>query len=217
MIKNNKMHTYLSNDKIKTIANYLNNAIPKKTLEYILFWENKGIEFNYNDFHNGHTQNIQKIWNYISVEILKQNNQQAKDLKRLIDGGHFFEAGEIINKYINVNYKQEYETVKNTNLPDIYNKICGINGILFNSHLHKSINLNELLQSQNYEKYLTDNFGESTIPTELLKETERIAKIIDSQYYGRRGIKEYQKYQYAIKEYMISGDKNLLHNLLNIE
>mgnify|MGYP000981864788 FL=1 len=68
-----------------------------------------------------------------------------------------------------------------------------------------------------FEKYLTDKFGEKNVKPELLQETERIAKFIDSQYFGRRGENEYNKYQHAIKKYMITGDKNLLHNILNGE
>ncbi len=212
------MQTYLDKDKIKNIINHLKTHLPKEKLRVVRFWLDKGIELNYNQ---NHQDNINRIWQYIVKEFeatTPKDSEIYKEYERNLNLVRWNEAGDVIKKtYVKKHYLKEYEPMKEIDLPFIYSGIDFINGIVNRVELHKHINLIDLIKSDDWEAYLEDNFGVRTVDKKLLEVTDRIAKLIDSQYFGRRGDKEYMKYQYAIKKYMITGDKNLLHNLLNNE
>jgi hypothetical protein len=211
------MQTYLSKDKIKAIANYLNTAIPKQTAKILIELESKGVELIYSTGSYTHRENQLTLWKFIENEWRKQATpNDFGEYKRMLDMGWFEQCGNnFIVPYIDKHYKKEYDTICNTDLSEINNKLNYIGAVKTEAHLNQHIDLKEIVFSGDYEQYLTEHFGEKNIDPELLKITNRIADYIDSQYHGKRGEKEYIRYQYAIKQYMQTGDKQLLHNLLN--
>jgi hypothetical protein len=89
-------------------------------------------------------------------------------------------------------------------------------GIINEVRLHKQIDLKAaIFYDDGFDAYLNDTFGEKTVNPESLKETQRLAKHFDEMYYGKRGEPAYNKYEYAKRMYLITGDVNLLHNILN--
>lgn len=212
------MQTYLNKERIKSIAAYLNRVLPKSTVKVFRDFEAKGIEFIYdsdnsNELQNNHIQ----VWKYYTKKFKEEGDNGRKlQYDEYERQGQWEYCNQLVDEFIHNKYLVEYETFVKTNIKAIYSELNGITSIRVALHL-QPINIKEIFHCDNYEKYLDEHYGEKSVNPELLKETERIAKMIDSQYYGRRGYENYSRYQNAVKEYMISGDVNLFHNLLNIE
>ncbi len=212
------MNTYLNNDNIKRIVKYLKSVLPPEKIIIIKEFEERGVHFSYDIGINEHRDNIKKIWGYYDKKFKEVTDKETLlKYEKFMRYGQWEYAGYLVKTYINNNHKKEHDIITSINLPEICDMINGITSIKSQAKLCKEISLKELILSDNYEKYLINNFGEKSISKELLKETERIADELDKQYFGRRGEKEYLKYQYAVKNYLITGDRQLFHNLLNIE
>lgn len=212
------MKTYLSKEKIKSISNQLNSLLPKNIKESFIFWENKGVNFDYVGNLNSVYENKAKVWHYIKEEFIKnQSPEISKKVKQLLDRAMFEDANNIIQKEINAEYNKHYNNIKNIDFAQINFSINGVNTITSNSHLHKAICISEIIHSENVEKYLTEKYGEQTIPKENINKIEHLAKMIDDQFMLEHSKENYYKYKNAVAEYMITGDKNLLHNLIFME
>jgi hypothetical protein len=205
------MQTYLSTENLKSLKNYLNTVLPKRIVEVLQSLEAKGLELDY-DMNYGE-KNKHILWQYISDELSKQDTPTAIDFNRLAKQAHFHDARIILNQYISENYAKEWQVITEDFKPnDIQNRINGVCSFCSKNHVD-SIDLKALIMAKSFDEYL-QRYEAKNVDKELLKTTDRIAEYIDQSYYGKRGETAYYVYQNAIKEYMQTGNKQLLHNLL---
>lgn len=213
------MQTYLSKERIKAIANYLNSVLPKEAVKMFRSLEERGVHLDYNNNrHEAHITNCNIFYGWaqdqfkIAPTTPKENLERYNYLMRI---GQWEYAKDFINAYIQNHLKKENEIITSINLSEINRRLPNM-GIINEVRLHKQIDLKAaIFYDDGFDAYLNDTFGEKTVNPEALKETQRLAKHFDEMYYGKRGEPAYNKYEYAKRMYLITGDVNLLHNILN--
>lgn len=213
------MQTYLSKERIKAISSYLNDVLPKEKVKMFRSLEERGVHLDYNnDRDEAHRENCNVFWQYANEQFKIAPTTPRENLERydyLMRIGQWEYAKDYITTYIKNHLQKENEVVTSTNLSEINRRLRNL-GIINEVRLHKQIDLKAaIFYDGGIDAYLNDNFGEKTINPELLKETKRLAEFFDKSYYGRRGETAYNKYEYAKRMYLITGDVNLLHNILN--
>jgi hypothetical protein len=208
--------TYLSDEKIKSIKAYLNTVMPKDVRETIKnLYEKHGLEL-----FQKTTDNKEIIWRFVSNEMTKDETcyncwgLQENNLtyKELLHKGHYHEARQILDKYVEKHYKKEWQVVTEKFDPS---KIwLNLNLNVKNDNKIEPFSLKEIILSKSLDEYF-ERFEKKNCDPELTKISDNICKYIDSVYSQKRGEDNYNRYQEAVKTYMISGEKYLLHNILN--
>jgi len=212
------MNTYLTDDDIKKIVRYLKSVLSEEKIKVIRDFEERGVHFSYSMGLNEHRNNMDKVWRYYNDKFDEDADKETlTKYKNFMFLGQWEYAGNLVKIYINNNHKKEHDIIIGIDLPEICDRINGLSSIKSQNKLGREISLKELIFADDFEEYLMNNFSKKSVNKELFKETERIADAIDKQYFGKRGEQEYSKYQRAVKLYMITGNRNLFHNMLVAE
>lgn len=202
-------NTYLTTDKLKGLKAHLKQVIPSTTVKVLKELESRGLELDY--IMNYREKNKQILWDYICNEISKLGNQMAEDFNRLTHQGHFHEAREIVTKYVEKNYKTEWEIITDFKPNALY---FWLQDFCINNHVDGII-LKDLILAESFDKYL-EKYEVKNVDKDLLKQAEKMADDIDKIYNPKvRNEESYNIYLMAEREYFITGNRQKLFNILN--
>lgn len=207
------MKTYLSEQKLKGLKSFLDQQIPKATIEVLKKLTSEGL-----DLFESTAKNREQMWHYYNDKVRGLNNKASEDFLRFAARGSFYEMGDIVKGYIEKNHKRENEIIANFSPDGINHYIYGIDMIWQKNHLcdDNFFNVKDLVYVESFDIYIDNKFSIKNVDKELLKQADKIANDIDAVYMPKvRSEDSYNKYIAAQKEYFLTGDRQKLFNLLN--
>jgi hypothetical protein len=202
------MRTYLSSEKLKELKSFLNEAIPKEMQTALKKLTAEGLELFTNTENNK-----QVMWSHYNDLVRKSGNAE---FLRLQTAAQTYAMGDIVTAYIEKNYKQENQLIAAFHPQIIDYKVNGFGGIMQENH-SEYLDIRALVLSESFDKYL-EKYEKKNRDQELIKQAEKMASEIDRIYNPKiRNLESYNKYLAAQQAYFLSGDRNILYNILNEE
>lgn len=197
---------YLSEPKLKELRAYLKSVLPEDTLKVIRKLQAEHPDF---DFYESTINNRQKYWELMNDE-LRVNNKQFKTAMR---DNQMTYAGEIVNEFIEKHHKKEWQLMRGGFDPTGINaRINGVAQFCKENYL-EHIDLKDIISAESTDDFV-NTYEKKFCDPKLVEISDRIIKYLDSVY-QKRGRDNYEIYQQAIREYMITGEPDKLHNILN--
>lgn len=199
---------YLSKEKIKELKGIINFYINPNKFEVF-----KRIIDLVKPFSTGFpdtiVRNRELFYRYINNEILVNHPDIYYEMNRLNRSTRMRkieEINELVKKFIDENYKDEWEFLCVFDLIQFNQSItdfCLKNNIQY-------FGIHSIINSESVDNFL-EQFEKKNMDPELLKRNEIIKKNVDSLFQGI----PYKRWEYAIIEYLKTGEEHKLNNILN--
>lgn len=204
---------YLSPDKITQLKNYLKSVLPAENLLIIKKLQAEHPEF---DFCEDTEKNKQWYWQMLNDEVKKgkAGTKNTTEYEKAMNCFNFASAGEVVLKYIEANYKKEWQVISGGfNPTKIFHYLNSGVGFCKENYI-EHIYLKDIINAGSTDDFV-NRFEKKNCDPKLVEVSDRIAKYLDSVYFQKRGYTAYAIYQNAIMEYMATGEPDKLHNILN--
>jgi hypothetical protein len=205
--------TYLSNEKIKQIAEMCENCFTPRIKSR---FNELSTKFKVK-FTASKQMNLNLLWMYCIDELSKDANfriNTGQTFKEAIEinrktGNATLMIRDYVNVYLDKNHKDEHIFLTEF---DAEYLIFSINLVLQSQGLNVEFTANELLEVSNYEKYFKQLYGIENVNKTSLQASEKIGKFINEL---TTGIKHPELLMQAITAYLINKDISELNNSLN--
>jgi hypothetical protein len=211
------MNTYLSDENIKVLKQYLKTHLPPKTRAILLNLKLKtGLELYYDT-----KTNTQLLWQFILNEIRSNNDTVTAEYNKLAITNDVYAISDLVFKYISKHYAEEWQVVNNLNNNPAYvdgrlqTTIIDYLSNFAQYYKVSPLTIKECVECSSFDELL-ERYSIKNIDKDVYKKTEAFAKAIDIFYKDvQYNTPEYKKMRFATEMYLKNKDIQELHNLIN--